>query len=416
MADLHAGGQRLQLQHDLLHRGQHINRLQRQGRRPLLQACVGQNFVNQLVQLGQVTIHAVHVTALGIVAVGSLDHLQAKAQPRHRRAQLVRYRANHLLLNLHYALQVFGHVVEGTGQTAHRVGADHLGAGIQVASGNVGCGRLQVHQPLLQLTHQQVDEQTAERQRQQPGHQQHLRRILLHLIDRPQAQHPVGVRDFHVHHHRVAVRPQTQHGVELIQPPPLVNIQIRLVQTGQIQRKAKALGTAQLLQPARHVRLGVAHQLIGNQKQRRAAQLLGNTLDIGSQHLLPAQIHQAIDSRLRGPLATHQHTTLNQPRPAGRVQRQRIQRVQLQRHADQPHPHRHGLLPLGIVHGFKVVGHQPEGTGGDAFAKIFGAHIVDHADADQRQAGDGDQHQQHAAVNAQKNRVHAWPGPGATNR
>jgi hypothetical protein len=75
--------------------------------------------------------------------VAAANHLQAEAQARHRRAQLMGHCAHQFALDRQQLLQVLGHAIERRRQAPHRVGAAGRHAGFQAALGDARGGGFQ---------------------------------------------------------------------------------------------------------------------------------------------------------------------------------------------------------------------------------------------------------------------------------
>ena len=404
--DQHLAAQRGDLLHHLAHQHAQLQALVGQRRRALFQARVGEHLVDQLVEVLDIVVHALQVLQAGAVGLGGLDHLQAEAQPRHRRAQLVGHRANHLALHRQQPVDVLGHMVEGRAQASHRVASAHLDASIQAAAGDPRGGRLQAAQALLQATHQQVGDQADEAQAQRAEQQQQLRRIGVHLEQRAQLQHPGRVEDAGEDADRVAVLAQRHHRVALHHSPALVVVEVQFLDLEQVHREAEALVADDPRQVVRLFAGRVAHQFVHQQVHRGPRQLLADLLHLAAEHQVLGGAGLGIDGDgvLGGLL--HQHLAVHQARAAASVHPQLIQPVQLQGNTQQAAPLRQGALALGGGHRLQVVGHQAEGAARQLLAVVLAAHLVDPVQAEQAQAADQQQGQEHAAIDAQEDGFH----------
>ncbi len=196
----------------------------------MLKARVSEHFIDQLVEVLNIAVHAAHVFAPRLGSGGVADHLQTETQACNRRAQLVRHRAYQFALDHQRALQVLGHTVERRRHTPHRVGTLGRHAGLQAALGDLRRCSFQLQHAPLQTPHQQIHHQTDETQAHQGDHQQPVQRIGVHLIQRADFQHPVGVDDPGQHADRVAALAQRHHRVAFIDAAALVIVQVSLVQ------------------------------------------------------------------------------------------------------------------------------------------------------------------------------------------
>ena len=186
----------------------------------------------------------------------------------------------------------------------------------------------------------------------------------------------------------------------------LVGVEVGLIEAHQAQVEAELLGLLQFGQPPWLLVPGVAHQLVDQQKRRGPRQLFTDLLHFTGQQQPLLVVQQAVNPGGMGAsLLHHNLATLEAvARPA--IERHLGHGLNLQGDAKQPPPHRHRPPPLDIHHGREVVCHQTEGALGQALAVLIGAHLVEQlqcADTEQRHQH---QHGEHAAVDAQEDRVH----------
>ncbi|MCY1175912.1 hypothetical protein D9M73_161700 [compost metagenome] len=116
---------------------------------------------------------------------------------------------------------------------------------------------------------------------------------------------------------------------------------------------------------------------------------------------------------MRANLLDHHQATV-QARPLATVKAACAHRLQRQRHAKQAFPDQQRTLALGFILHCQVVGHQAEGALGQALAMLGSAHFVDQVQAEHAKQGHQHQHGQHAAVDAQEDRI--VHGASPTNR
>ncbi|MNI89355.1 hypothetical protein D3C73_1467470 [compost metagenome] len=91
--------QRRQLSDHLLKQGIEVDPLKMQGRCTLLKTGIGEHFVDQLIQLLDIAIHATQILFPRLFVPRTGNHFQAEAQARHRRAQLMGHGADQFPLN-----------------------------------------------------------------------------------------------------------------------------------------------------------------------------------------------------------------------------------------------------------------------------------------------------------------------------
>ncbi|MNH20295.1 hypothetical protein D3C76_1353840 [compost metagenome] len=157
----------------------------------------------------------------------------------------------------------------------------------------------------------------------------------------------------------------------------------------------------------------IAHQLVGQQIQGGARQLLADLLDLGhQQQVLLADLAQHL-RRMRAALLDHHQATV-QARPLAAVEGARRHRLQGQRHAEQTLPYQQRALAFDFVLLRQVVSHQAERALGQSFAVLSAAHFVDQVQAEHAKQCHQHQHSEHAAVDAQEDRV--VHGASPTNR
>ncbi|MNQ67424.1 hypothetical protein D3C85_819470 [compost metagenome] len=404
--DAHAGAQGREFRDHLTEQRIQVHPLEMQGWRTLLQARVGQHLVHQLVQFLDVAVHAVHVLAPGGLVLRVGDHLQAEAQPRHRRAQLVGHRADQLTLQGQQPLQLLGHAVEGSGQAPDRVGALGRHPRIQLALGDIGSGAFQPHQAMLQLAHQEVDGQADQGQTEEADQHQHLRRIRVHLVQRAHLQHPGRVHHAGEYTDGIAILAERHHRIALVHPAALVGVEVGLPQGDQPQVEAELLV---LLDRGKTLRLDVdreAHQLIHQQVDGGPRQLLADLLHLTREHQPLANADQAEDPRRVGAGFFHQHLATGQAAARTAVQPRAFHGHQFEGDAQQPFPEHHRAAALHFIHGLQVVRHQAEGAAGQALAILVGAHLVDLVDGEYAKQRHQHQGHQHAAIDTQEDRVH----------
>ncbi|MCY1410362.1 hypothetical protein D9M71_257300 [compost metagenome] len=93
------------------------------------------------------------------------------------------------------------------------------------------------------------------------------------------------------------------------------------------------------------------------------------------------------------------------------------QHLQLQRNPQQALPDQQGALALDSVQWRQVVSHQGKGAVGQALAVLAGAHLVEQMQAEHAQHRHQHQGGEHAAIDAQEDRVHCtWPMASAASR
>ncbi|MNI43684.1 hypothetical protein D3C73_980230 [compost metagenome] len=148
------GTQRREFLDHLIDQRIQIDALKIQRRGPLLQSCIGQHLVHQTIEVFDVVVHAFAVFFQGLRGGGRADHLQAKAQTRHRRAQFVGHRTHQFTLDRQQLLQMLGHAVERRRQSPDRVRAARRNAGFQAAFGDARGRRFQTAQASFKLPHQ----------------------------------------------------------------------------------------------------------------------------------------------------------------------------------------------------------------------------------------------------------------------
>ncbi|MOA30041.1 hypothetical protein D3C78_1510910 [compost metagenome] len=143
---------------------------------------------------------------------------------------------------------MLGHAVERRGQAPHRVRAASGYAGFQAALGDARGGGFEATQASLELAHQQIDDQSDQRQAQGGDQHQPLRRIRIHLIQRADFQDPRRADHAGKHPDRIAPLAQRHHRVALGHPAALVFVHVRQVDRDQPQVEAETLAFLQLRQ------------------------------------------------------------------------------------------------------------------------------------------------------------------------
>ena len=202
-------------------------------------------------------------------------------------------RADHLPLYRQQALQMLGHAIEGRRQSAHRVGADVRHAGFQIARGDArGCA-FQHAQALLELAHQQIDRQADQRQPEHTDQYQQLRRIGIHLMQRAELHDPARTGDGGEHAHGITAAGQGHHGIAFVQASALIVVEVGIVAGQQLQIEAEAARLLQLGEPPGLLRFGIADQLVDQQIDGGARQLLAQLLDLAGEHQPIAGADQA---------------------------------------------------------------------------------------------------------------------------
>ncbi|MNH00797.1 hypothetical protein D3C79_600010 [compost metagenome] len=308
---------------------------------------------------------------------------------------------------------MLGHAVEGRGQAPHRVSVAGRHAGVQAALGDARGGNLQARHTPLQLAHQQVDHQADQAQAKKGDQDQQLRRIGVELVQRADFQHPRRTSQPGEHADRVTILAQGHDRVALLDPAPLVIVQAHPLDALQGHAKAEALFFLDLCQALLLFGHRVAHQFVGQQIEGGPRQLLADLFDLRYQHqVFLADLAQHL-GRMRAGLLDH-HQAAVQARPLAAIECARGHRLQRQRHAEQALPDQQRALALGVVLQRQVVGHQAEGTLGQALAVLGGTHFVDQVQAEHPEQGHQHQHGQHAAIDAQEDRV--VHGASPTNR
>ncbi len=314
--------------------------------------------------------------------------------------------ADHLPLHRQQALQVLGHAIEGRRQPPYRVGADIRHAGFQIARGDARGRAFQHAQALLQLAHQQVDRQADQRQPEHADQHQQLRRIGVHLMQRAELHDPACTGNGGEHAHRITAAGERHHRIALVQSPTLVVIEVGAVAGQQLQIEAEAARPLQLGKALWLFGFGITNQLVDQQIDGGARQLLAELLHLAGEH---QPILRADQAEHRGALRADlldQHLPAQQARLEAAFQADIIQRPHPQRDTQQPPPQVRRLTPLDGRHAAHVVRHQTEGAAGQALAVIVRAVLVEQmqpAGAEQRHQH---QHAEHAAVDAQKDRIH----------
>ncbi|MNN27626.1 hypothetical protein D3C81_1411670 [compost metagenome] len=141
--------------------------------------------------------------------------------------------------------------------------------------------------------------------------------------------------------------------------------------------------------------------------------MLADLFDLGhQQHILAANLAQHLCGVRAGLLDHHQATM--QTGTLATVEGTRRHRLQRQRHTEQALPHQQRALAFGVVLPGQVVGHQAEGALGQPLTVLGGAHFVDQVQAEHAEQRHQHQHAEHAAIDAQKDRV--VHGASPTNR
>ncbi len=282
--DRHVRTQGRQLADHLIDQRRQVDRAEGQRRRTAFEAGVHQHLVHQPVQVLDIGVHAIEVLAAGDRVFRVPGHLQTETQPRDRRAQLVRDRADHLALDRQQALQMPGHVVEGGRQTPDRIGTGIRHAHLEIAAGDARSRTFQFAQALFQLTHQQIDRQADQRQPQYPDQKQQLRRIGVHLIQRPQLHDPGRAGDGGEHPDRVAAAIERHHRIALIQAAALIVVEVGIVAGQQAQLVTETVPGLELRKPLGLFLLGITHQFVDQQVDGGPRQLFADLLDIAGQH------------------------------------------------------------------------------------------------------------------------------------
>ena len=316
------------------------------------------------------------------------------------------HRADHLPLHRQQTLQMPGHTVERRRQAPDRIGADVRHAGFQIARGDAGRRTFQHAQALLQLAHQQVHGKTDQRQAEQADQDQQLRRIGIHLVQRAELHDPAGAGDGREHAHGITAASERHHRVALVQPPTLVVIEVGAVTRQQFQIEAETTRLFQLGEASRLLGFGIADQLVDQQIDGRARQLLAELFHLAGEH---QPILRADQAEHRGALRTDlldQHLAAQQARLQSAFQADIVERAHPQRNAQQPPPEVRRLAPFDRRHAAHVVRHQAEGAAGQALAVIVRAVLVEQVQAAGAEQRHQHQHPQHAAIDAQEDRVH----------
>ncbi|MNJ28586.1 hypothetical protein D3C77_231270 [compost metagenome] len=98
-------------------------------------------------------------------------------------------------------------------------------------------------------------------------------------------------------------------------------------------------------------------------------------------------------------------------------QARRGEGLQLQRNPQQALPDQQGALALDFAKGRQVIGHQGEGTVGQALTVLSGAHLVEQMHAEHAEHRHQHQRGEHPAIDAQEDRIHrTWPMASAASR
>ncbi|MNS78190.1 hypothetical protein D3C72_1117930 [compost metagenome] len=330
----------------------------------------------------------------------------------------MRHRAHQFALDRQQLLQVLGHAVERRGQPSHRVRATRRHAGFQAALGNARGGGLQATQTPLELAHQQINDQTDQRQAQRGDQHQPLRGIRIHLIQRADFQDPRRADHAGKYPDRIAPLAQRHHGVTLGHPAALVFVHVRLVDSDQAQVEAEALAFLQLRQAQGLVGDRGAHQFIGQQVDGRPGQLLADLLHFPGEHQLFLVADQLVDLRCVRPGLFHQCLTAQHTGALGQVEVGLGKGFQRQRNPQQPLPHQQGPVALGLVHRLQVVGHQRKRAVGQALAVLLAAHLIEQVQRQHTEHRHQNQRGAHAAIDTQEDRVHrVWSTQASgTNR
>ena len=216
--------------------------------------------------------------------------------------------------------------------------------------------------------------------------------------------------------HRIAVLPQRHHRIALLDAPALVFIQRGLADSEQLQRETKLFAAFQLGQPQRLLGHRVAQQFIAEQIHGSARQLLADLAHLTDQHQLRRGADQAVNLRRMGAALAHQHLSGQQAGARRVVQRLPGQGLQLQGNPQQALQLAEGAAPRRFILRFKVVGHQPEGALGQTLAVLVAAHLIYQVQSRHPQQRYQHQSRQHAAIDAQKDRIHSACAAWATNR
>ncbi|RMV01405.1 hypothetical protein ALP19_05775 [Pseudomonas syringae pv. tomato] len=398
--------QRGQFGDNLIDQRTQIDALKIQGRRALLQARVSEHFIDQLVEVLNVAVHAAHVLEPRLGRGGVADHLQTKTQPRHRRAQLVRHGAHQFALDHQRALQVLGHAVERRRHTPDRIRTLGGHAGLQAALRDQRGRGFQFQHASLQAPHQQINHQTDETQPQQGNQQQPVQRIGVHLVQRADLQHPVGVDNPGQHANRIAALAQRHHRVAFIDAAALIVIQVSLIQRQQVHVEAKTLVDAQRLQTRRLLIDRKTHQLVDQQVNSRPRQLLGDLLNFAGQQQRLRVTQLAIDPGGVRPHLLDHHLATRQPTARAAVQMSLLDALQAQGYPHQPLPDRKRTAPLDGVERKQIVGQDRKCAVGQPLAVLLAALLIEHMQGQYAEQRDQHQNAEHTAVDAQKDRVH----------
>ena len=161
--------------------------------------------------------------------------------------------------------------------------------------------------------------------------------------------------------------------------------------------------------------LGVADQLVDQQINGGACELLADLLDLAGQHQPGGLADQAVDRDAIGPGLLDQHLATQQACFQAALEADVFKRAHPQRNAQQPPPEVGRLAALDRRHAAHVVGHQAEGAGRQALAITVGTLLVEQLQAARAQHRHQHQHGEHAAVDAQEDGVHEG-GPRPSQR
>ena len=210
----------------------------------LLQPRIGEDLIDQLVQLLDVPVQGVELFPALLGGFTVRQHLQAEAQPRHRGAQFVGHRPGHFPLRLDKAANVRGHAVEGGRHLANRVVAGDIRVGAQIAAAQPLHRPVQAPQTGLQRPHLQVGGQRHQQQGHHAGDHQQLPGELIEQMQRAHHQNAFAAGHRHQHPH-AGVAPgavgEGEHHLVALQAPLLFHIQVQLGARQQRQGVAEML-------------------------------------------------------------------------------------------------------------------------------------------------------------------------------
>ena len=221
----------LQLPDQLVAHFQQEHRLELDVGGALLQPRIGEDLINQLIQLLDVPVQGVELFPALVGGFAVRQHLQAEAQPRHRGAQFVGHRPGHFPLRLDKTADVRGHAVESGRHLADRVVAGDIRVGAQVAAAQPLHRPVQAPQAGLQRAHLQVGGQRHQQQGHHAGDHQQLPGELIEQMQRAHHQNAFAAGHRHQHPH-AGVAPgavgEGEHHLVALQTPLLFHVQVQL--------------------------------------------------------------------------------------------------------------------------------------------------------------------------------------------